>query len=151
MTPERPAMLVFPTSSPTPRPDIGLTAEAVEKPGLKSTDWSSRSLVARARSSSSRPRWIATSRTRAQSTPAPSSASASTTRAPSCSAERRMCPARGLPPASPTPRVAQLPPRPLVDLHLGTGGLQHHLLAGLPRHPPDEALHPIEQRAQGHH
>ena len=167
MTPESPAMLVFTTSRPTPRPDIALTVEAVENPGLKSTACSSRSPAARARSSSSSPRWMATSRTRAQSTPPPSSVSASTTRLPSCSAERRMRPARGFPASLPQPRrldavvdgvadqvhqrIAQLLHQALVDLHLGAGGGEHHLLARLARHPPDEALHPVEQRAERHH
>ena len=73
-------MFFLATSSPTPRPEISLTAEAVEKPGVKSSSkaraWSIDSI------SPIRPRDTATSRMRSVLMPRPSSVMSMTTEFP---------------------------------------------------------------------
>ena len=47
--------------------------------------------------------------------------------------------------------IAQLLHQPLVELDLPPAGLEHHVLARLASHPPDQPLEPVEQLLQRNH
>ena len=93
------SILVRTTSMPTPRPEMLVTAAAVEKPGAKMNFWICASLSLSSSASVASPCASALALMRSVLRPRPSSATWMTMKPPSCQADRRMRPRSGLPAA----------------------------------------------------